>query len=242
MKNLLLLLTIVFATQYVSAQPPTYDDLLIMFADEDYDKCLKKAERYTQKDDTKRDPLPYLYLSKCNFAISKDAEWKEKYPDAYKDAFSYAGRARRNDRDSTMYEEHRDYFSELKKSALEEILNLMDGENYGRALGSIFKVRMFAFEDVGSLFMLGACYLEKNNGSKAFEMYNDGMKELEKIKSLDGWRSEDVVFLKKGIIYYSQSANRNYMQDNAKKAINAGYQWFQEDDEYQQVYDELINE
>lgn len=241
MKKILLILTLIFSYQLGQAQPPTYDDLLILYADEDYDKCLKKAERYTQKDDTKKDAIPYLFLSKCNYAMSKDAEWKEKYPDAYKDAFSYAGRARRNDRDSTLYAEHRDYFSELKKSALEEILNLMDEGSYGRALGSIFKVRMFAFEDIGSLFMLAACYLEKRNGSKAYQLYTEGMNELEKVKSLDNWRSEDVTLLRKGLIYYAQSAQKNYMQDNAKKAINVGYQWFQEDEEYQQVYDEIVN-
>lgn len=241
MKKILLIVTLIFSYQFAQSQPPTYDDLLILYADEDYDKCLRKAERYTQKDDTKRDPMPYLYLSKCNFAMSKDAEWKEKYPDSYKDAFSYAGRARRADRDSTIYDEHRDYFSELKKSALEEILNLMDEGSYGRALGSIFKVRMFAFEDVGSMFMLAACYLEKRNGSKAYQLYTDGMKELNKIKSFDDMRSEDIILLKKGLMYYAQSANKNYMQDNAKKAINAGYQWFQDDEEYQKTYDELVN-
>ncbi len=117
----------------------------------------------------------------------------------------------------------------------------MDEGSYGRALGSIFKVRMFAFEDIGSMFMLGACYLEKRNGSKAYQMYTDGMKELEGLKSLDDMRSEDIILLKKGLIYYAQSAQKNYMQDNAKKAINAGYQWFQDDEEYQRVYDELIN-
>jgi len=46
-KVLFLLLFAIGAGIPSIAQPPTYDDLLIYYADGDYEKLLKKAEAYT---------------------------------------------------------------------------------------------------------------------------------------------------------------------------------------------------
>ena len=40
------------------AQNHVYEDLLVMYVDEQYEKCLYKADRYIEKDETRRDPLP----------------------------------------------------------------------------------------------------------------------------------------------------------------------------------------
>ena len=45
------------------AQKHVYEDLLVMYVDEKYDKCIAKAEGYTMADDTKKDALPFLYMS-----------------------------------------------------------------------------------------------------------------------------------------------------------------------------------
>ena len=53
MKNLLLTLglTAAFTAQ---AQKHVYEDLLVMYVDEKYEKCMDKAIGYTENDDTKR--------------------------------------------------------------------------------------------------------------------------------------------------------------------------------------------
>ena len=42
----------------------TYDDLLVLLVNEDYKDCLNKSIKYTTKDKTKKDPLPYLFAAK----------------------------------------------------------------------------------------------------------------------------------------------------------------------------------
>jgi len=42
------------------SQGPDYTDLRILYADQDYEKLAKEAEKYTTNDKTKKDVLPYF--------------------------------------------------------------------------------------------------------------------------------------------------------------------------------------
>ena len=44
-----------------------YNDLLLMYVDEKYERCLYKAEKYTLDEKTKKEPLPYLFMSMSYF-------------------------------------------------------------------------------------------------------------------------------------------------------------------------------
>ena len=53
-----------------------------------YEKVLYKAIRYTEDDETKKEPVPYVFMSMAFFKISEssDAELLLKYSKALKDA------------------------------------------------------------------------------------------------------------------------------------------------------------
>ena len=70
MRNLLTLAAFLLTFLPLHAQGD-YEDLLVLYVDEDYEKCISKAERYTERDQTRRDALPFLFLSMCYFEISK---------------------------------------------------------------------------------------------------------------------------------------------------------------------------
>ena len=42
-----------------------FEELLLLFVDEEYEKCLRKAEKYTLDKETRREPMPYLYIAMC---------------------------------------------------------------------------------------------------------------------------------------------------------------------------------
>ena len=131
MKQLFFLFLFVIGFAFQSAaQPPMYDDLLIYYADGDYEKLVKKAEKYTLDSDTKNDPLPYLYCSKANFEMSKDQKYLEDYPKAFNDAVKFAGKAIKKDKDGAVYGEHTNYFTDLKTAVVEDIRNMVDAEDY----------------------------------------------------------------------------------------------------------------
>ena len=70
-RHLILSLFIGLAGLSASAQAPSYDYLLVLFVDGEYEKLVKKAEKYTLNEKTKKDPIPWFYLSKGLYAISK---------------------------------------------------------------------------------------------------------------------------------------------------------------------------
>ena len=70
MKNSLLLITALFISGMAYSQSPNYDDLKILYADANYEKLAKVAAGYTEKDKTKKDIAPYIWLSKGLYKIS----------------------------------------------------------------------------------------------------------------------------------------------------------------------------
>ena len=76
-KKLGFLLVLLIPHFQVFAQEKPYDDLLVMYVDEDYEKCVQKAERYVDRKDSHRDALPYLFASMCYFEMSKIPKYQE---------------------------------------------------------------------------------------------------------------------------------------------------------------------
>jgi len=74
MKQLLTLAFVAALQLGAMAQKHVYEDLLVMYVDEKYEKCIAKAESYINADDTKRDALPFLYVSMCYYEMSRNTK------------------------------------------------------------------------------------------------------------------------------------------------------------------------
>jgi len=121
MKHVLLPFLMLFAAPFSSAaQKHVYDDLLVLYVDEEYEKCIAKADRYTEKDDTRRDPLPYLYKSMCYFEMSKLEKYtsQHEYRFADRDALKYAALYRKKDKKKEHFDRFEDYWTELNTHAM----------------------------------------------------------------------------------------------------------------------------
>ena len=71
-----------------------FDELLMWMVDEKFEKVLYKAIRYTEDDETKKEPVPYVFMSMAYFKISESGnpEFEEKYSNALKSALKYASK------------------------------------------------------------------------------------------------------------------------------------------------------
>jgi hypothetical protein len=236
---ILLAVGFVFKTD---AQPPGYDDLVIYYADGDYEKLLKTAEKYTQKDDTKKDAMPFLYLAKCNFEMSKDQKWLEKYPKAYNDAIRFAGNTIKKDREGVIYEDNIQFFTDLKIAVVEDIKNLVDEESYMKLMGYIAKLHRFAKDDVGSYFLkAGAQYMEKDkSGGKLTQ--KEAWARLDEVQGVENWRPIDLEMLRIGVIVYCD-AQINMMRQTqpAKDLLGRVKQWLEKDPVFMAYYDKIVN-
>lgn len=242
MKKIISLVVIMLAVISPStAQPPAYDDLLIYYADGNYEKLLKEAEKYTLSDKTKMDAIPYLYLSKANFEMSKDQVWLDKYPKAYVQAFTFAGTCIKKDKDSSVYRENYSYFTELQIACYEEILNMVETGNYPKLMGIIPRLHRIAPNDVGSYFLKAACEYQNGDKSSAKLTQKDAYARLDAITSVENWRPVDFAMLKLGVMEYCKALIKMNMKIQACELAGKVKQWFENDDEFKAFYDELCN-
>ena len=244
MKRFLLLFVVVAGFAFNgNTQPPSYDDLVIYFADGNYDKLLKKAEKYTLSDATKKDAIPYLYLAKCNFEMSKDQQWLDKYPKAFQDAIKYAGNCKKRDEraGTTVVADNIQFFTDLKIALVEDMKNLIAEESYMRLLGYVAKLHRFNKEDLGSYFLKsGAMYMEKDNSGGRVAA-KEAYEKLEATEGVDGWRPIDFEMLKIGVKLYCDAWINIKRQDGeAKKLLGKVKQWLENDEEFMAYYKKVM--
>lgn len=242
MKNIFFLSLFLVGFAFNSnAQPPLYDDLLIYYADGDYEKLVSKAEKYQDNDKTKNDALPYLYSSKANFEMSKDQKYDEDYPKAFNDAISDAGKAIKKDKDGSMYADHKPYFTELKSYLVEVIQNMVDQQDYSRLRGTVMKMKRLDPNDIGSQFLLGACqYQIKDKGSGKITI-KEAQKLLDAVESVDDWREVDFEMMRIGVLEYAGYLVQARQCEKAREILNKVKQWFEEDEIFMSKYDEIVN-
>ena len=236
------LLFFVFGIFFVgSAQPPDYDDLLISYADGEYEKCLKDAEKYTLKDKTKKDPLPYLYLAKCNYKLSQDDQYSEKYPKAFKDGVKFASKCIKYDTEGTVFEEEYDFFKTLKAGLIEDLKNLVAIGKYPKMLSPISLLQRLDKEDVGSYWLKAAVMYRNQDKSSAKVVVKEAQAKLDAVTSVDGWAPIDLESLKFGVMEYCKAmVDMNQIQ-KAKDLLGKVKQWLEFDEEFMAYYDEVVN-
>ena len=61
-----------------------YDDLLILKADQNWEKLIISSEKYTLKDATKNDPIPYYYMAYGLYKISFVGDRPDEFKNAFK--------------------------------------------------------------------------------------------------------------------------------------------------------------
>jgi hypothetical protein len=247
MKKLTFLMAFVFSFLAVdaNAQPPNYDDLLIYFADGDHVKLIKKAEKYTLSDKTKKDPIPWMYMAKGFFEIHKNPG---KAPDDMKKnaiatATRYCERSLKLDKEGVLAQDetNADFVSNLKKYWLESIDNEIIVQNYGKAYGIIMKYNKLARTDPGCQYLLGACKFRKNDKNTSAKHWEKGDLLLAEVTSTADWKSEDFAILKMGVLETARALKDYDEIGEAQKLLNKVKQWFEDDDEFMEVYNCFVN-
>jgi hypothetical protein len=241
MKTILILCTLFTSSFTILAQD--YDDLLVLFADGNYEKLVKVADSYTQKEKTKKDPEPYYWLAKGLFAMSKDAEYtsQEKYKNAYKDAIGAVSKFVKLDKDGSKYEEYRAFFSEFKMSMVEVIENEIASGNYSKAAGWIIKIPKIDPNDFAYLYVEGACKYRKGDKAGASTCWKAADEKLNALTSIDDWREEDIKMLALGLMETAECYLDSKRIESAKEVMNKGFKWLEDNEAFKSKYDEIVN-
>lgn len=214
-----------------------YPDLLNLLIDEDYEKLCYKAEKYTLDDDTKKDPMPWLYMSMGFYEISKISDFDEDYPKAFKDALKYAGKYRKKDKDGQYFDDNQDFFDLLRETAIIEAETFNDQEKYAKSKGYYKYLYSIDENDAGAWVYTGIV-LQKLKAAKesqtAFEtaksIISNGCDDLTKIQ---------MDYLRSGLIYMADIYSDEGRGSEAKEWMELAMPYFEDNKEYKVTYNNL---
>lgn len=226
------------------AQPDNgYDDLKILFADGNYEKLVRACEKYINKEETKNDPYPYMWISKGLYGldVSGAVSENENYKNAFKDAIGYMGKCFKYDTDGACQSEHEEFVNEFTMACIERITNDLAAGDFRKAAGWNIKYQKIAANPVGSYFLDGACKFRNSDKGGANAAWKQGEVELAKITSIEDWREADIELLKHGIIQTAEAYVAGRQLEKAKAVMNKVAPWFEEDEDFQLEYDKIVN-
>ncbi len=240
MKNYILI-ALLGATTLVKAQAPDFPDLKILYADAKYEKLVAQAEKYTLKDELKKNPIPYMWLAKGLDKIASSGTDNEKFKNAYKDANGALAKSIKNDKDSSCYHENIEFVESFQMGLIERVTNELSANDYKKAAGWDTKYYKISFYTLGAKFLEGACKYQATDKGGANTIWLVCEKELTKVTSVEKWSKPDLEILKIGVLKTAECYIASRQTDKAKNLLNKVAPWFEEDAEFKEQFDALIN-
>ncbi len=241
MKKIFALLALLIYCGSSMAQPPEYNDLRILFADANYEKLISQATKYTEKESTKNDALPYLWLSKGLYGISQKGEKDEIYKNAFKESIGALGNFRKKDKDGSLYQENIEYVDKLKTAVLESVMNEIDAKAYKKAVPMLTKYYKISPDDIGAKYLEAACKFRDADKSGANTIWKECEKKIAAMDGLGNMTETDKLLFKTGVLQTAECYISSKQVEKAKTLLNKVKQWFEDDEEFMAKYDELVN-
>jgi hypothetical protein len=240
MKNVILVSVMLLFTTICNAQPPSYNDLTILFADGNYEKLIKAADKYTQKEDTKNDALPYFWKAKGLYSISFKGDRDEEYKNAFNESISVLSSCRKKDKDGSVYQEKKEFFDIVKISLTERILNDISSKDYKKANGWILKFYKISPNNVGAQYLQAACNFRSGDKGGANSIWKVAEKELMALSSLDDFSEKDKEILKIGVLETAECYMFSKQVDKTRDLLNKVAPWYADDEDFKEKQKELI--
>lgn len=231
-----LLAVLYLSPSLVGQENKEYEDLWVLYIDENYEKLLKKAVSITEADKTKKEPMPYLFASMAYFEISKKEDMAEDYPRAFKNSMKYAAKWRKKDKTGAFVYDNKDYIADLREAGMEEAEGYVEDGNFSKAK-SLYKYMTKFDPDCPGSWLMYAYTLKKVNDysghDQAMENFNT------KLGDIDRLSSEQQRLLKYGLITYAEFLYEDGKRTEAKDLLAKGADFYAEDNEYKIVMEDL---
>jgi hypothetical protein len=241
MKKSILLLLLLALNLGLRAQKHVYEDLLVLYVDEKYEKCIFKAEGYTLADDTKKDALPFLYVSMCYHEMSKKEQFNTDYPKAARDAMKWAEKYRRKDKDLEFWRNYEDYWMSLNIQALDEGENgLDDPKGLSRARQTFTSMTKYHPENPGPWLLLAISQYKANLAKDADLSVKEFDKAFAAAGDISTLPADQKRALKSALIRYADLMQEKGNKDAARKYVALGKDYFMADADFKGLYDSLF--
>jgi tetratricopeptide (TPR) repeat protein len=173
------------------------NQLLVWYVDEKYEKVLFKAIRYTEDDEQKKHPVPYLYMAKGYLGIhnSDDSDLRETYEvdklKALKNALKYAGKFVKKDKEMEYVPQEQEFLEDLRKETIIAAETEMDNGKYTKAKSYYKYLTTIDEEDPGAWMMYGTVFLAlkaRRDADNAWETASNLLKDQQARGLTEGQR------------------------------------------------------
>ncbi|MGB0403935.1 MAG: hypothetical protein ACPGEG_07550 [Salibacteraceae bacterium] len=250
MRLILIILTSILSlgstlnAQVIGGQQDKLFDLYLL---EKYEDCYFKAIKLTENDKYRSDPEPYLYVAMCALTFNDDVELKEAFGDPLKDALKYAAKAKKYyakmEKKSTptfAMEDNLEFFDDLNRVALEEIIYHYNEDKYSKAASWGKKLSKVDPTNASIQVLVGANMLLSKNmeGLKLIDQYWPEIQET--------YKSGDEVpedATKKALVYGIIGLSKYYSEAGdsfkAKEIIQFGKDLFVDNMKIDHQYENL---
>lgn len=231
-KNFLIVCVVLFfGISHVQSQDENYNDLIFLIIDGAYEKALNKAEKFTNKEKTKRDPVPYLYMSMAQFEMSKREEFAEEHPRAFRDAIKNASKFARYDRESEYVAEFDNYLTELKLEIMREARYYYEAENWRRSMTYAKYVSRIDPDNLSALLLRGVAEVKSRNEYQAKTTFEEADIALNGFSPGD-LSSDELPQLRYTILEYAALQKEVGTRERAEPYLTMGSEVFAEDPEF----------
>ena len=239
MKKIFAILGLLIYCGSAKAQAPDYNDLIILFADAKYEKLITTATKYTEKESTAQDALPYLWLSKGLYAMSQQGDKDIAFKNAFKESIAALGTFKKKDKDGSLFREHVEYIDKIKLAVLVQVTNEIDAKAYKKATPILAKYYKISPEDVGAKFIEAACKYRDGDKSGANTIWKETDKKMSALNNLDEFGEVDKMFFRTGVFETVECWINSKQIDKAKKLLDKVAPWFEDDEEFKTRYEGL---
>ncbi|MDA0939963.1 MAG: hypothetical protein O2990_03075 [Bacteroidetes bacterium] len=173
------------------------NQLLVWYVDEKYEKVLFKAIRYTEDEEQKKHPVPYLYMAKGYLGIhnSDDSDLRETYEvdklKALKNSLKYAGKFVKKDKEMEYVPQEQEFLEDLRKETIIAAETEMDNGKYTKAKSYYKYLTTIDEEDPGAWMMYGTVFLAlkaRRDADNAWETASNLLKEQQARGLTEGQR------------------------------------------------------
>tara|TARA_Y100000385_G_C13062582_1_gene625102 strand:+ start:174 stop:926 length:753 start_codon:yes stop_codon:yes gene_type:complete len=244
MKQFIAIFSFLTLSLMAHSQGPDYKVLRILYADGNYEKLVQQAEKYTLKDKTKKDIPPYFWLAKGLYKISISGTDDPDFKNAYKSAIKYLSKGIKYDlkyNDGDMAVEEAEFVGDFQMTLYETIANEIGAGSFKRASGWVIKYQKLSTNTIGAKYMMGACKYNDGDKTTARDYWRQADAALAEIESIDNYTEADRKMFMVGALHSARALTDSRQDSKAKTLLGKISQWFEEDEDWQDLYDEIVN-
>ena len=243
MKNMRILSTLIFivASFLVKAQSDKYDELVILYADEKYEKVIEQSDKLSGKEAYKKDAEPYFWMSKAFYKISLSGTMDPAYKNAYKSAVKSLAKGMKKDKDSSVTKHNIEFVEELQQSLKELVVNDLLVGDFRKAGGWAQQYLKISYNAVGAEYLVASTKYRAGDKTGAKTIFSKCDKILKSTNSIENWSEPDRVLLKAGVLQSAECFLESKQLDKAMELLNSVKPWFMEDEDFNEKYKEFTN-